>query len=69
MDQLTDKMQHLIYNMRRLEAHERHEREKLELRLQLEQLRSERGLPSAKEKTVAEPETKADKDQSTEDES
>ena len=43
-------LQHLGYEMQRLDERERHEREKLELRLEIERLRAARALPPAGKK-------------------
>lgn len=43
-------IQRLGYEVQRLDERERHEREKLELRLEIERLRAERVLPPAEKK-------------------
>ncbi|MEK7831318.1 MAG: hypothetical protein AAB401_09555 [Acidobacteriota bacterium] len=61
VDEVTDTMQRIVYAMQQLDEREKHEREKLELQLkhelekqqlsmEIERLRAERGLPSAKTK-------------------
>lgn len=61
VDEVTDTMQRIVYAMQQLDEREKHEREKLELQLkhelekqqlssEIERLRAERRLPSAKTK-------------------
>jgi len=48
LNALTDAVQALAYELRRVAEHEQHERERLALRLENELLRFERRLPAAK---------------------
>ena len=45
---LTDAVQYFAYELQNVRENERHEREKLELRLENKMLRSERRLPPSK---------------------
>ena len=50
LDELTDKVHALAFELRRVAEHDGHEREKLALRLENELLRFERRLPAGKQK-------------------
>ncbi len=50
VEALTRTVNHLGYGLQHLEERERHEREKLEMRLEIERLRDERALPPVRPK-------------------
>lgn len=50
MDELTDKVQWLVFGLSRVAERDAHEREELALRLENELLRFERRLPEGKHK-------------------
>jgi SMC interacting uncharacterized protein involved in chromosome segregation len=50
-DELTDKVQWLVFELSRIAERDAHEREKLALRLENELLRFERRLPEGKHKS------------------
>ena len=50
VENLTRTVNHLGYGLQHLEEHERHEREKLEMRLEIDRLRTERALPATRKK-------------------
>ncbi|NOT58598.1 MAG: hypothetical protein HOP19_00055 [Acidobacteria bacterium] len=51
IEALTRTVNHLGYGLQHLEERERHEREKLEMRLEIDRLRAERALPPVRKKS------------------